>query len=83
MSTGYQAPYANPGSGGFITNLSGIKLWLYWGVGAIALIALAGAQPQVAIFLAVILIAGVLLIHWNDTYAAFFSHFGFVAPGGK
>lgn len=62
--------------------LSGTKLVLYWGVGAIALIALAGVAGNVAIFLAVILIAGVLLIHWNDTYAKFFSQFGFVAPGG-
>jgi hypothetical protein len=60
-----------------------VKYLLYWGVGAIALIALAGAAGKAAILLTVILIAGVLLIHWNDTYAAFFKNFGFVAPGGK
>lgn len=64
----------------YLSNLSGAKLWLYWGVGAVALIALAGVQGKAAIFLVVILLAGVLLIHWNDTYSGFFKQFGFVAP---
>ena len=60
-----------------------MKTFLYWGVGAIALIALAGTESfgSAAIFLTVILVVGVLLIHWNDTYASFFKPFGFVAPG--
>ena len=43
-----------------------LKTFFYWGVGALALIALADAQPQLAILLIVILIAGVLLTHWSD-----------------
>lgn len=72
-----------PGTPNYLANLSGAKLWLYWGVGAIALIALAGTQSfgSAAIFLAVILVLGVLLIHWQDTYANFFKPFGFVFPG--
>jgi hypothetical protein len=63
--------------------LTQVKYFLYWGIGAIALIALAGAQPNAAILLTVILIVGVLLIHWNDTYAKFFAPFGFVSQGGQ
>lgn len=76
----YVTPSQTPG---FLAALSGTKLVLYWGIGAIALVALAGWQPSIAIWLAVILIVGVLLIHWNDVYSKFFSQFGFVQPGGK
>lgn len=43
-----------------------IKVFFYYGIGALALIALANYQPQLAILLAVILIVGVLLTHWQD-----------------
>lgn len=40
---------------------------VYWGVSALALVALAGPLPDVATLLAIILIAGVLFTH-ADTY---------------
>lgn len=40
---------------------------VYWGVAALALVALAGPLPDVATVLAIILLAGVLLTH-ADTY---------------
>lgn len=50
------------------------KTGLYWIVGAVALIALAGTKSfgSFAVFLTVILIAGVLLTHWQD-YVGLFS----------
>lgn len=65
--------------------MSNVKTFLYWSVGAVALIALAGTQSfgRAAILLAVILVAGVLLIHWQDTYASFFKPFGFINPSNK
>lgn len=42
------------------------KVFLYWGIGALALIALANYQPQLAIWFVVLLLAGVLLTHWSD-----------------
>lgn len=39
---------------------------VYWGVAALALVALAGPLPDIATLLAVILIAGVALNHIND-----------------
>lgn len=43
-----------------------IKTFFYYGIGALALIALADYQPQLAILFIVILIAGVVLTHWSD-----------------
>lgn len=43
-----------------------LKIFFYWGIGALALIALAEYQPQLAILFVVILIAGVLLTHWSQ-----------------
>jgi uncharacterized protein YhhL (DUF1145 family) len=51
-----------------IGNVS-IKYVFYWGVAAIALLALAAPFPDVATMLAVILIVGVVVTHAND-YAA-------------
>lgn len=42
-----------------------------WFVGAMALLALASPAPNIATLIVVILIAGLLLAHWNDTYAPF------------
>lgn len=42
------------------------KQFFYWGIGAIALIALAGPLPDLATALVVLLIVGVLLTHWQD-----------------
>ena len=49
-----------------------IKHVFYWGVGAIALVALASPYPDLATMLALILIAGVVLTHAQD-YAALFT----------
>lgn len=43
-----------------------LKIFFYWGIGALALIALAEYQPQLAIMFVVILIFGVLLTHWSQ-----------------
>lgn len=43
-----------------------VKQTFYWGIAAMALLALAGPYPDLATGLAVLLIAGVLLTHWND-----------------
>ena len=43
-----------------------IKTFFFYGISAAALIALAEYMPKVAIMFAVILIAGVLLTHWQD-----------------
>jgi hypothetical protein len=47
-----------------------IKYVIYWGVAALALIALAGPYPEMATGFTVLLIAGVLLMHWQD-YAGY------------
>ena len=44
---------------------------LLWILGALALIALAGPAPNIATWLIVIIIVGLVLAHWNDTYAAY------------
>ena len=44
---------------------------ILWIVGALALIALAGIAPNVATWLVVLLIVGLLLTHWNDTYSKY------------
>jgi hypothetical protein len=43
-----------------------IKTFFYYGVGALALIALAGYLPNVSIMFILLLIAGVALTHWQD-----------------
>ena len=43
-----------------------LKTFIYFGVGALALLALADKLPRAAIMLMIILIAGVLLTHWQD-----------------
>jgi uncharacterized membrane protein len=48
-----------------------IKTFFFYGIGALALIALAEYQPQLAVLLAVILIAGVVLTHWQDYTSLF------------
>lgn len=47
-----------------------IKQTFYWGIAALALIALAAPYPDVATGFAVLLIVGVLLTHWKD-YATY------------
>jgi hypothetical protein len=42
-----------------------------WFLGAMALIALASPAPGIATLIVLILIAGLLLAHWSDTYAPF------------
>ena len=42
------------------------KQVFYWGISAIALVALASPMPDVATGLVVILIFAVLLTHWKD-----------------
>ncbi len=42
------------------------KTFVFYGVGALALIALANFLPQAAIMFTIILIAGVLLTHWQE-----------------
>lgn len=44
-----------------------------WFVGAMALLALASPAPNVATMIVIILIVGLLLAHWSDTYAPFFN----------
>ena len=44
---------------------------ILWIVGALALIALAGPAPNIATWLLVIIIVGLVLAHWKDTYAAY------------
>lgn len=47
-----------------------VKQVFYWGVAAMALLALAGPMPDIATGLAFLLIVGVLLTHWKD-YAGY------------
>lgn len=47
------------------------KYLLYWGVAALALIGFAGVYGKGAIMLAVVLVVGVLLIHWQDYVGLF------------
>lgn len=42
-----------------------------WFVGAMALLALASPAPNIATMIVVILIVGIVLAHWSDTYAPF------------
>jgi hypothetical protein len=42
------------------------KQVFYWGISAIALVALAGPMPDVATGLVLLLIVAVLLTHWKD-----------------
>lgn len=42
-----------------------------WFLGAVALLALAGPAPDIATLIVLILIVGLLLAHWQDTYAPF------------
>lgn len=43
-----------------------VKQVFYWGIAAMALLALAGPMPEVATGLAVLLIVGVILTHYKD-----------------
>lgn len=43
-----------------------VKQVFYWGIASMALLALAGPYPQLATGFTVLLIAGVLLTHWQD-----------------
>jgi len=43
-----------------------IKNIFYWGIAALALVALAGPYPDMATGFAVLLIIGVVLMHWNE-----------------
>ena len=54
-----------------------VFLWL---LGALALIALAKPAPKIATWILVILIVGLVLAHWNDTYA---SYLGLAPKGGQ
>ncbi len=45
------------------------KQVFYWGIAALALIALASPYPDLATGFTVLLIAGVLLTHWKDYQA--------------
>lgn len=47
------------------------KEFLYWGVGSLALLALAAANPDMATLFVLLLIAGVLLTHVDDYIALF------------
>jgi len=47
-----------------------IKTFFFYGISALALIALANYMPKVAIMFAFLLIVGVLLTHWSD-YAGY------------
>ncbi len=49
-----------------------IKYIIYWGVAAVALIALAGPMPDLATMFVLLLITGVVLTHYKD-YAALFT----------
>lgn len=42
-----------------------------WFLGAMALLALAEPAPGIATMIVVLLIVGLLLAHWQDTYAPF------------
>lgn len=48
-----------------------IKYVFYWGIAALALIALAGPMPDVATMLALVLIVGVVLTHYQDYVGLF------------
>lgn len=52
-----------------------VFLWL---LGALALIALAGPAPNIATWILVIIIVGLVLAHWGDTYSTYLS-----PQGGK
>lgn len=51
--------------------MSASRQIILWIIGALALIALAGPAPNIATLLVVIIIVGLVLYHWNDTYAAY------------
>ena len=51
-----------------IGNVS-IKYVFYWGIAALALIALAGPYPNMATGFTVLLLVGVLLTHYKDYVA--------------
>lgn len=62
------APNAQPQASGkqFSQLIPGFSTFLYWGIGALALIALANYQPKLAVWFVILLIAGVLLTHWSS-----------------
>ena len=51
--------------------MSATREVILWIIGALALIALAGPAPNIATLLVVIIIVGLVLAHWNDTYKAY------------
>lgn len=48
-----------------------IKYVFYWGVAALALVALAGPAPDLATMLVLVLIVGVVLTHYQQYVALF------------
>jgi hypothetical protein len=50
---------------------SGWHKALLWFLGAVALLAVAGPAPSAATMIVLIIIVGVLLGHWKDSYAPF------------
>lgn len=48
-----------------------IKYVFYWGVAALALVALAGPMPNIATMLVLLLIAGVVLTHYQQYVGLF------------
>lgn len=51
--------------------MSGSRQVILWIIGALALIALAGPAPDIATLLIIIIIVGLVLFHWNDTYSKY------------
>lgn len=55
---------------------------ILWIIGALALLLLAGPAPNIATMILVIIIAGLVLYHWSDTYRAYLTGAaGSVGPG--
>lgn len=48
-----------------------IKYVVYWGVAALALVALAGPMPNIATMLVLLLITGVVLTHYQQYVGLF------------
>lgn len=51
--------------------MSTAKHVFLWLLGALALIALAGPAPQIATWILVLIIVGLVLAHWGDTYSKY------------
>lgn len=59
--------------------MSAARQVILWLIGAGALIALANPAPGIATMIIVLIIVGLILYHWQDTY----SQYLFPAQGGK